>query len=64
MKFISSSVPIKTIAGIFSQGASGWFRESIRRQADKSGVSEKGREGSGILKEEKRTNILFSLYIP
>ena len=45
----------------------GGMRESIPRQvAKKSGMpeEEKGVWGSGILKEEERTNTFFPLYIP
>ena len=39
------------------------LRKSIPRQADKkSSGSPRRRKGSGILKEEKRTNVFF--YIP
>ena len=44
--------------------------ESIPRQADKKFGGERGlgflkqRKGSGNLKEEEKTNIFFSLYIP
>ena len=38
------------------------MRESFPRQVDKKSRSSQGEEGSGILKEEERTNFFFPLH--
>ena len=38
------------------------MRESFPRQVDKKSRSPQGEEGSGILKEEERTNFFFPLH--
>ena len=38
------------------------MKESIPRQVDKKSGGPQGERGSGILKEEERTNIFFALH--